>query len=159
MHTAHTVQPTPQALRQAARTGIRSLGKVASALLLSAGLLSLSPATHADELRTILGGGVGAAAGTILGQSVGGRSGAVIGGALGGATGAAVTTHGHGQNGAILGGALGGAAGAAVGQSTGGRNGAVLGAGLGGADPFGHCIGDGKPEGAQNRPGEEEALK
>lgn len=122
MHTAHTFQNTAQ-----------HLGKAASAILLCAGLLSLAPAAQADELRTILGGGVGAAAGTILGQSVGGRSGAVIGGALGGATGAAVTTRGHGQNGAILGGALGGAAGAAVGQSTGGRNGAVVGAGLGGA--------------------------
>ena len=106
---------------------------VASLLLLAGSLLALTPQVHADDMRTILGGGVGAAAGTILGQSVGGRSGAVIGGALGGATGAAVTTRGRGQNGAVLGGALGGAAGAAVGQSTGGRNGAVLGAGLGGA--------------------------
>lgn len=106
---------------------------LASLLILAGSLLALTPQVHADDMRTILGGGVGAAAGTILGQSVGGRSGAVIGGALGGATGAAVTTRGHGQNGAVLGGALGGAAGAAVGQSTGGRNGAVLGAGLGGA--------------------------
>ena len=133
MHTAHTFQNTAQHLRQAARSGVRSLGKVASAMLLSVGLLSLAPPAHADELRTILGGGVGAAAGTILGQSVGGRSGAVIGGALGGAAGAAVTTHGHNQNGAVLGGALGGAAGAVVGQSVGGRNGAVMGAGMGGA--------------------------
>ena len=133
MHTANTFVHSINNTHPAARTRIHGLGKVASTILLCAGLLGVTATAHADDLRTILGGGVGAAAGTILGQSVGGRSGAVIGGALGGATGAAVTTRGPGQNGAVIGGAVGGAAGAAVGQSTGGRNGAVLGAGLGGA--------------------------
>ena len=95
---------------------------VASLLLLAGSLLALTPQVHADDMRTILGGGVGAAAGTILGQSMGGRSGAVIGGALGGATGAAVTTRGRGQNGAVLGGALGGAAGATIGRGVGRDN-------------------------------------
>ena len=96
-------------------------------------LCALSAPAHANGLETILGGGVGAAAGAILGQQVGGRQGAVIGGAIGGATGAAVSTQGSGRNGAVLGGAVGGAAGAVLGQSTGGRNGAVLGAGIGAA--------------------------
>ena len=133
MHTENTFGSIHQPLRDTAKTCIQRLGTLTSTLLLSAGLLALTPIAHADDLRTILGGGVGAAAGSILGQSVGGRNGAVIGGALGGATGAAVTTRGHGQNGAILGGALGGATGAVVGQSVGGRNGAVVGAGMGGA--------------------------
>ena len=96
-------------------------------------LCALGTPAQANELETILGGGVGAAAGAILGQQMGGHQGAVIGGAIGGATGAAVSTHGPGKNGAVIGGAIGGAAGAAVGQSSGGRNGAVLGAGVGGA--------------------------
>ena len=109
------------------------VGPLVSLLALTAGLLMLAPSARADDMNTILGGGVGAAAGAVLGQSMGGRQGAVIGGALGGATGAAVTTRGSGQNGAIIGGAVGGAAGAAVGGSAGGRNGAILGAGVGGA--------------------------
>lgn len=124
------------------------VGTLVSLLALTAGLLTLAPSARADDMNTVLGGGVGAAAGAVLGQSMGGRQGAVIGGALGGATGAAVTTRGSGQNGAIIGGAVGGAAGAAVGGSAGGRNGAILGAGVGGA--AGATIGKGV---TQHQPG------
>ncbi|HOF52583.1 MAG TPA: hypothetical protein PLL83_00115 [Rhodoferax sp.] len=112
----------------ASRKGLSALA--ASGIVV---LAALTAPAHANDIGTLLGGGVGAAAGAVLGQSVGGRQGAVIGGAIGGATGAAVSTHGRGHNGAVIGAAVGGAAGAAVGQSAGGRNGAVLGAGAGGA--------------------------
>lgn len=87
----------------------------------------------ASDGGTLLGGGLGAAAGAAIGQSVGGKNGAIVGGAVGGGAGAAVTTKGSGQGGAIVGGAIGGGAGAAVGQSVGGSSGAILGAGIGGA--------------------------
>jgi len=111
----------------------RSLFRASAGLsLLCATLLLAGPAVAGDG-GTLLGGGLGAAAGAVLGQSVGGKNGAIVGGAVGGATGAAVSTKGSGQSGAIVGGALGGGAGAAVGQSVGGSTGAIVGAGLGGA--------------------------
>ena len=111
-------------------SSISICGSCLSALLLLAG--AASPAWAGDG-GTLLGGGLGAAAGAVIGQSVGGKNGAIVGGAVGGATGAAVSTKGSGQSGAMVGGAIGGGAGAAVGQSVGGSTGAVLGAGLGGA--------------------------
>lgn len=63
-------------------------------ITLLAPLISLSLASSfamADQLDTVLGSAVGAAAGTVIGQSVGGRDGAVIGAALGGATGVILT--------------------------------------------------------------------
>ena len=44
----------------------------------------------ADELRTAIGGGAGAAAGAAVGQAVGGKTGAVLGAGVGGASGAVV---------------------------------------------------------------------
>jgi len=111
-------------------SSISICGSCLSALLLLTGVAS--PAWAGDG-GTLLGGGLGAAAGAVIGQSVGGKNGAIVGGAVGGATGAAVSTKGSGQSGAMVGGAIGGGAGAAVGQSMGGSTGAVLGAGLGGA--------------------------
>lgn len=107
-----------------------SLRSFLGAVLLVAG--ATSPAWAGDG-GTLLGGGLGAAAGAVIGQSVGGKNGAIVGGAVGGATGAAVSTKGSGQSGAMVGGAIGGGAGAAVGQSVGGSTGAIVGAGLGGA--------------------------
>lgn len=98
--------------------------------LLLAVLLATAQIAPADDGKTALGSGIGAAAGTAIGQSVSGKNGAIVGAAVGGAVGAAATTKGSG---AVVGGALGGAAGAAVGQSAGGKNGAIIGAGVGGA--------------------------
>lgn len=86
-----------------------------------------------SNLKTAVGGGLGAAAGTAVGQAVGGNTGAIVGGAVGGGVGGAVTTKGEGRTGAIIGGAAGGATGAAVGQKVGGTTGAIVGAGAGGA--------------------------
>jgi hypothetical protein len=111
-----------------------------------------------DNVKSALGGGLGAAAGAAVGQKIGGDKGTIVGGAAGGALGAAATSQGCGRKGAIVGGAIGGGAGAAVGQQT-GKNGAVVGAGVGGA--AGAAIGndmtscrDGKPvaASAQARP-------
>lgn len=88
------------------------LRTAASGLTLAGSLIALAPQAHVNDLETILGGGVGAAAGTILGQSVGGRNSAVIGGAVGGA----VSTRGEGQNGAGVGGPTGATIGRNVGR-------------------------------------------
>jgi hypothetical protein len=81
-------------------------------------VLFFSSQAMADDsnLKTILGGGVGAAAGTAIGGVVGGKTGEVVGGAVGGGLGGAVTTKGEGQAGAVIGGAAGGAGGAVVGK-------------------------------------------
>lgn len=115
------------------RMKVRSLFSCARQPLLCAALLLAGTVASAHDGGTLLGGGLGAAAGAVIGQSVGGKNGAIVGGAVGGATGAAVSTKGSGQSGAMVGGAIGGGAGAAVGQSVGGSTGAVVGAGLGGA--------------------------
>jgi hypothetical protein len=98
-----------------------------------AAFLMSGAALAADEVKTAIGGGGGAAVGAAVGQTFGGKTGAIVGGALGGGAGAAVTTEGSGKTGAIVGGAVGGGAGAAVGQAVGGKTGAVVGAGVGGA--------------------------
>lgn len=56
------------------------------------GLTALTGTAYADnpQLGTILGGGIGGAAGAAIGSNVDGRNGAIIGGAIGGAAGAAV---------------------------------------------------------------------
>ncbi len=101
------------------------------ALLVS---VSAHHAIAADSnLKTAVGGGLGAAAGTAVGQAVGGNTGGIVGGAVGGGVGGAVTTNGEGRTGAIVGGAAGGATGAAIGQKVGGSTGAIVGAGAGGA--------------------------
>jgi hypothetical protein len=108
-----------------------------------------------DNVKSALGGGLGAAAGAAVGQKIGGDKGTVVGGAAGGALGAAATNQGCGRKGAIVGGAIGGGAGAAIGQQT-GRNGAIVGAGVGGA--AGAAVGndmttcrDGKPVAASTQ--------
>ncbi|MEK8089754.1 glycine zipper domain-containing protein [Thermithiobacillus plumbiphilus] len=56
------------------------------------GLTALTGTAYADhpQLGTILGGGIGGAAGAAIGSNVDGRNGAILGGAIGGAAGAAV---------------------------------------------------------------------
>lgn len=56
------------------------------------GLTALTGTAYADhpQLGTILGGGIGGAAGAAIGSNMDGRNGAIIGGAIGGAAGAAV---------------------------------------------------------------------
>lgn len=44
----------------------------------------------ADEAKTAIGGGAGAAVGAVVGQAVGGKTGAVVGAGVGGASGAVV---------------------------------------------------------------------
>jgi hypothetical protein len=53
-------------------------------------LLALAGPAFAGSGATILGGGLGGAAGAAIGDSVGGRDGAIIGGAIGGGAGAAI---------------------------------------------------------------------
>lgn len=107
------------------------VGSYIFALLVS---ITAQHAIAADSnLKTAVGGGLGAAAGTAVGQAVGGNTGGIVGGAVGGGVGGAVTTKGEGRTGAIIGGAAGGATGAAVGQKVGGSTGAIVGAGAGGA--------------------------
>ena len=98
-------------------------------------LLAVSGTAMAEDsnLKTAVGGGLGAAAGTALGGILGGKNGELIGGAVGGGVGGAVSTRGEGRTGAVLGGAAGGVTGAAVGHKVGGSTGAIVGAGAGGA--------------------------
>jgi hypothetical protein len=64
-------------------------------LALLAGILAtLSAASRANEFHTVLGAGVGAAAGAAIGQSVGGHNGALVGAGAGGLIGASVA-RGH----------------------------------------------------------------
>lgn len=53
-------------------------------------LLLLAACAHNPSMNTVIGGGVGAAAGAAVGYGVGGSTGAVVGAAVGGAAGAAV---------------------------------------------------------------------
>jgi len=102
-------------------------------VLLVGFMMSGNAMAENSNLKTAVGGGVGAAAGTAVGQAVGGNTGAIVGAAVGGGVGGAVTTKGEARTGAIIGGAAGGATGAVVGQKVGGSTGAVVGAGIGGA--------------------------
>ena len=63
----------------------RSMHSWIASLTIAAGALATTGTALADDISTILGGGVGAAAGAVIGESVGGKQGAVIGGAVGGA--------------------------------------------------------------------------
>ncbi len=103
------------------------------AVMLASFMLATYAMAENSNVKTAVGGGVGAAAGTMIGQSVGGKTGAIVGAAVGGGVGGAVTTEGEARTGAIIGGVAGGATGAVVGQKVGGSTGAVVGAGLGGA--------------------------
>ena len=86
-----------------------SHAKLLAIVLFSSHLFSSHAMADDSNLKTILGGGIGAAAGTALGGVVGGRTGEVVGGAVGGGLGGAVSTRGEGQTGAMIGGAAGGA--------------------------------------------------
>ena len=63
--------------------------QLATALILSAGLLSSSVALANDA---VIGALIGGGAGVLVGRSVGGRDGAVVGAALGAAAGAAIAS-------------------------------------------------------------------
>lgn len=70
-------------------TRSRQLGRLALGLV-SASLLLASLPSRADEFRTVVGAGVGAAAGAMIGDSMGGPTGAVLGAGAGGLIGARV---------------------------------------------------------------------
>ncbi len=69
--------------------------KWACLALLAGGLATLSSPSQADDFHTVLGAGVGAAAGAAIGQSVGGRNGALVGAGAGGLVGASIAQGHH----------------------------------------------------------------
>ena len=83
-------------------------------------LLATTPVMAGEDLKTILGGGAGGAAGSLIGRQMGGDTGALVGAALGGAAGGAVTANRGNKNEAALGGAVGAVGGAALGKEVGG---------------------------------------
>lgn len=66
-------------------------------VLVGATLLVASHSSRADEFRTVVGAGIGAAAGAIIGDSIGGPTGAVLGAGAGGLLGARVAQIPGGQ--------------------------------------------------------------
>jgi len=65
--------------------------------LVGAALFVAGHSSHADELRTVVGAGIGAAAGAMIGDSIGGPTGAVLGAGAGGLLGARVAQIPGGQ--------------------------------------------------------------
>lgn len=84
MHT----EPMPPLHGQRSPWAALLRSKWACLALLAGSLATASSASRADEFYTVLGAGVGAAAGAVIGHSMGGHNGALIGAGAGGLVGA-----------------------------------------------------------------------